>query len=112
MEPTGIKFTSINNEENARSVAILVNYGAISNCNYFRIAADFVRRIGYYLADVLVNRLKIPPENIESFGHSLGAHILAYTGCALNGSIKRITGKILADKPDLRCLIFSLNKQL
>lgn len=69
MEPTGVKLAN-----NTNGIAILVDYGDISNCEYFRIADEFVPRIGYHIASVLT-QLNVPLNNVELVGHSLGGKI-------------------------------------
>lgn len=88
MEPVGIKSANVTD-----GIAVLVGYGAISKCAYPLLARKCVPSIGYYLANVLT-QLNIDLENIDIVGHSIAGHIAGYTGCALNGKIGRITGKL------------------
>lgn len=88
MEPTGKQAAIASN-----GVAILVDYFNISDCMYPRVAREFAPSIGLRVADVLA-KLQILPENVEVVGHSIGAHIAGYIGSALNGKVKRITGKL------------------
>lgn len=43
------------------------------------------------MADVIRN-FNFDPRKIELVGHSFGAHVVGYTGAALNGAIQKITG--------------------
>lgn len=68
MVKTGMKIIA----NSSNRMVILLDYHEISQCPYFRMAYEFVPAIGLYLAKV-INQLKIPPENVDLLGHSLGS---------------------------------------
>lgn len=70
-------------------IVILVDYGPIASCEYFRIAGREAPLIGAHIAQVIKD-LKVPLEKVELVGHSLGGHIIGFAGCALNGQVGRI----------------------
>lgn len=82
-----------NREANGnKKTVILVDYDAISSCNYFYLAHRIASRIGALMAKMITN-LNVPLENVELVGHSLGGQIIGYAGSALNGKVGRIISK-------------------
>lgn len=73
-------------------LVILVDYSLISNCSYTRTITEIVPAIGYNLAQLII-AFSLSPSNLELIGHGIGAHIAAYTGAALNGTLGKITGR-------------------
>ncbi|XP_031626710.1 lipase member H-like [Contarinia nasturtii] len=86
MEPVGKQLANA-----IDGLVILVDYGTLSSCTYSRVVSEIVPSIGYYLAQFISN-FYLNVSQIELIGFGLGAHISGYTGCALNGTINRITG--------------------
>lgn len=68
----------------------------LSNNKNYDDAKRNAKSIGIELANVLrkiTNNMKEGVENIHLIGHSLGAHIVGFTGKTLVDQIPRITGK-------------------
>lgn len=66
MEPTGMKVSC-----DINGIAILVDYGEISSCNYNRTVAEIVPSVGYSIANAL-RKMEVPMKSVELVGHSLG----------------------------------------
>lgn len=87
MEPMGEKIACV-----TMGIAVLVDWSQISSCGFTQEVLEIAPAVGYSIASALT-KLRIPLSNVELVGHSLGAHVMGYCGCSLNGQPKRITGK-------------------
>jgi len=77
-----------------RCNVICVDWKQLTYDLFYASAKINVKYIGYNIAKVLkilTNNMKVGSENIHLIGHSMGAHIVGYTGKKLNGQISRIT---------------------
>lgn len=86
MPPTGRQLSKVFN-----GYVILVDYGAISTCGFFKTAREIIPSVARYTASVIKD-FNFEPRKIELIGHSLGAHLAGYIGASLNGAVNRITG--------------------
>lgn len=74
---------------------ICVNWIQLSFYIQYKVAKHNAKYIGYDIAQVLKKITKNTTEgfeNIHLIGHSMGAHIVGFTGKMLTGQIPRITG--------------------
>lgn len=65
----------ISTDQNAN--IILVDYNALSNCNYIYLAKRVAYDLGEYLANS-IDRWALPLNQTRIIAHSLGAHIGKY----------------------------------
>lgn len=68
MEPTGIVLANATNGS-----VILVDYKNVSSCSYSRSVEEIVPSVGYYLAQVIIQK-NLNTDQIELIGHSLGVN--------------------------------------
>lgn len=75
-----------------------MNWIQLSFDMQYKVAKHNAKYIGYDIAEVLkilTKNMTKGVENIHLIGHSMGAHIVGFTGKSLTGQIPRITGNLL-----------------
>lgn len=77
---------------------ICVNWIQLSFYIQYKVSKQNAKYIGYDIANLLkkiTKNMTKGVENIHLIGHSMGAHIVGFTGKTLTGQIARITGNFL-----------------
>lgn len=69
---------------------ILIDYGSVSSCNYIFLTTKWIFKLSKYIANSLIEKWNLPPNQIKIIGHSLGAHLAGLTGSHLNGEVDEI----------------------
>lgn len=85
MKETGKKIL-----EHIDANVILIDYGAVSTCNYTFLATELIFKLSEYIADCVMEKWNLSPNQVTVLGHSLGGHIAGLTGSYLNGQVEEI----------------------
>lgn len=76
---------------------IALDWREIADLSY-STAVEAVPSVGEYLGKFIIWLLEVTGSsvhNVHLIGHSLGAHVVGVAGAALNGTLARVTGKMI-----------------